>query len=89
MSHVVEFFFAEHCFACPEARAVLRQFASTRPDVLVIERNIDDDAEYRLATEYQLIATPAFVIDRHDVLYGVPKPGKLAARVDGSPIEPA
>jgi hypothetical protein len=85
MSHVIELFFADHCFACPEAREVLHQFASTRPDVTVVERNIDDDAEYQRATEYQLVATPAFVIDRQAVLYGVPKPEKLAAQIDGGP----
>ena len=89
MSHVIELFFADHCFACPEAREVLRQFASTRPDVTVVERNIGDDAEYRRATKYHLIATPAFVIDRHAVLYGVPKPEKLAAKIDAGPVEPA
>jgi hypothetical protein len=66
---------------------MLRLFASGRPDVVVIERNIDDDAEYRLATEYDLIATPAFVIDRHAVLYGVPKPEKLSARIAASTPE--
>ncbi|HWK10775.1 MAG TPA: thioredoxin family protein [Vicinamibacterales bacterium] len=84
MPHVIELFFADHCFACPEAREALRQFASSRPDVTVIERNIDDDAEYRRAAEYHLIATPAFVIDRVSVLYGVPKPEKLAAKIDAA-----
>jgi hypothetical protein len=88
MSHVVEFFYADHCVACPEARQMLRQFASGRSDVVVIERNIDVDAEYRRATEYHLIATPAFVIDRHAVLYGVPKPDKLAARIAASTTGP-
>ena len=87
MSHVIELFFADHCFACPEAREVLQQFASTRPDVMVVERNIDDEAEYQRAAEYQLIATPAFVIDREAVLYGVPKPEKLAAKIDNEPRE--
>lgn len=89
MSHVVELFFADHCWACPEARELLRHVASSRPDVVAIERNIDDDAEYRLATEYQLIATPAFVIDGHAVLYGVPKPDMLAAKIDARLSEPA
>lgn len=89
MSHVVELFYADHCFACPEARETLRQFASAHPDVVVIERNIDDDVEFRLATEYQLIATPAFVIDHSAVLYGVPKPETLAAQLVSGLIEPA
>lgn len=62
---------------------MLHRIAAQRPDVVVVERNIDVDAEYRLATDYHLIATPAFVIDRREVLYGVPEPAKLAARLDG------
>lgn len=68
---------------------MLRQLASARPDVVVIERNIEEDAEYRLATDYHLIATPAFVIDGRAVLYGVPKPDKLADRLAGGRVEPA
>ena len=89
MSHVVELFYADHCFACPEAREVLRRFALERPDVVVIERNIDHDDEFRLATAYHLIATPAFVIDHGAVLYGVPKPDKLAASIAASALKPA
>lgn len=89
MSHVVELFCADHCFARPEARESLRQFALAHPDVVVIERNIDDDADFRLATEYQLIATPAFVVDRSAVLYGAPKPETLAAKLASGLIEPA
>lgn len=84
MSHLVELFYSGHCFGCPEARQLLQRVASERPDVVVIERNIDDDADYRLATEYRLIATPAFVIDRSNVLYGVPQPQKLEARIGAS-----
>ena len=86
MSHVVELFYADHCFACPEAREMLQQFASNRPDIVAIERNIDNDSELRLASKYQLIATPAFVIDHDAVLYGVPKPERLAARIAASTI---
>lgn len=84
MSHLIELFYSDECLACPEARHLVRRFAAERPDVVVIERNIADDAEYRAATDYHLIATPAFVIDRHDVLYGVPQPDKLAARIAAS-----
>ena len=81
MSHVVELFYSGHCFGCPEARRVLERFASDHPDVVVVERDIDDDAAYRLATRYGLIATPAFVIDHSSIMYGVPKPEKLAVRI--------
>ena len=84
MSHLVELFYSEHCIGCPEARQLLQRLASERPDVVVIERNIDDDADYRLATDYHLIATPAFVIDRSNVLYGVPQSQKLKARIGAS-----
>ncbi len=87
MSHLLEFFYADHCFACPEARDVLRRFASGRADVVVIERNINDEAEWRLAAQYHLVATPAFVIDGRAVLYGVPQLDKLAARVSASTSE--
>jgi thioredoxin family protein len=87
MSHVVELFYADHCFACPEAREMLRLFASGRPDVMVIERDIDDDQQFQLATAYRLIATPAFVIDHEAVLYGVPKPEKLTAKLAASKTE--
>lgn len=63
---------------------MVQLFASDHPDVVVIERNIDDDADYQLATNYHLIATPALVIDRHNVMYGVPRPDSLAARIDAS-----
>ena len=89
MSHVVELFYADHCFACPEAREMLRQFVSGRSDIVVIERNIDHDDEFQLATAYHLIATPAFVIDHEAVLYGVPKPEKLAAKLAAGNILPA
>jgi hypothetical protein len=84
VSHLVELFYSGHCFGCPEARQILQRLASQRPDVVAIERNIDDDADYRLATDYHLIATPAFVIDRSNVLYGVPQPHKLEARIEAS-----
>lgn len=35
-----------------------------------------------LARHYRLIATPAIVIDGGAVMYGVPRPAALAARVD-------
>ena len=82
VSHLVELFFSEHCFGCPEAREVLQQLASARSDLVVVEHNVDDDLS--LAHEYHLIATPALVIDRAKVFYGVPALDKLAARIDAS-----
>ena len=78
MSHLVELFYSEHCLGCPEAREAVRQFAQERPDVTLVEH------EMALARHYQLIATPALVIDGVDVMYGVPRPAALAARVDMS-----
>ena len=82
--HLIELFYSEHCPGCPEARHLLQRFAAERQDVVAIERNIADDGDYQLATDYHLIATPAWVIDRHNVLYGVPKSRNLAARVAAS-----
>jgi protein-disulfide isomerase len=79
---LVELFFSVHCFGCPEARKVLQRLASDRSDLVVVEHNVDDDLT--LARSYHLIATPALVIDRAHVLYGVPGPEKLAARIDAS-----
>lgn len=89
MSHLVELFYAEHCLGCPEARHLLKRFASNHPGIVAVERNIDDDTHYRVATEYHLIATPAFVIDRQAILYGIPQPERLAARIASStPVLP-
>jgi hypothetical protein len=82
--HLVELFYSEHCFGCGEARQLLRRLASDHPEVVVVERNIEDDGDYRLATEYNLIATPAFVIDRSNILYGIPQPERLLTRIAAS-----
>lgn len=84
MAHLVELFYSDHCIGCPEARQLLQRLASDHPRLVVIERNIDNDADYQLATGYRLIATPAFVIDHKAVMYGVPQPEKLAARIAAS-----
>jgi hypothetical protein len=84
VSHLIELFYSEHCIGCPEARQLLQRFASDHPEVVAVERNIDQDADYRLATDYHLIATPAFVIDRTNVMYGIPRPEKLATRIAAS-----
>jgi alkyl hydroperoxide reductase subunit AhpF len=80
--HVLELFYSEHCIGCPEARQAVRHFAASRPDVVVIEREVESHLE--LAKRYRVIATPAVVIDGDAVLYGVPRLAPLAARVDAS-----
>ena len=77
-------FYNAHCLGCPEARQVVRRFASSRPDVVLVEHDLDAEAEFELARRYGLIATPALVIDGDVVMYGVPRPTTLAARVDAS-----
>lgn len=84
VSHLVELFYSEHCLSCPQARDVLRQLASLRSDVIVIERNVDEEGDLDRARAYHLIATPALVIDRGSVMYGVPRLDKLAARLETS-----
>ncbi|MBI1873676.1 MAG: thioredoxin family protein [Acidobacteria bacterium] len=82
MSHLVELFYSQHCPGCPEARALVQRFVAERPDIVLMEHNVDDDAQ--LAKSYHLIATPALVIDRWKVMYGVPRADALAARIDAS-----
>ena len=84
MSHLLEIFYSAHCLGCPEARQAVRRFASSRPDVVVVEHDLESEAEFELAKRYGLIATPALVIDGGAVMYGVPLPVALAARVDAS-----
>jgi hypothetical protein len=81
MLHVLDMSYSAHCVSCPEALKVVRQFAAERPDVVLVEHDVEADLE--LAKSYGLIATPAVVIDRESVLYGVPRPATLAARMDG------
>ena len=47
------------------------------------------EAEADLARQYRLIATPALVIDGGAVIYGVPRPAALAARVDSNATDTA
>lgn len=84
MSHLIELFHAAHCVSCPEARAILRQLVARRSDVIVIEHDIDNADALALAKGYHLIATPALVIDRESVMYGVPRLEMLAARIETS-----
>ena len=84
MSHVLEVFYSTHCMGCPEARQAVRRFASSRPDVVVVEHDLESEADFELAKRYGLIATPAVVIDGGMVMYGVPRPAALAARMDAS-----
>ncbi len=84
MTHFVEVFYGDHCPGSPEARQVVKAFASDRSDVHVAERDV---AAYRaLARRYGLIATPAVVIDGNHVLYGVPTIAALVSRME--PREP-
>ena len=76
VSYLLEIFYSEHCVGCPEARQAVRRFASGRPDVVVVE--------LELAKRYGLIATPALVIDGDLVMYGVPRPAAIAARMEAS-----
>jgi hypothetical protein len=82
VNHLVELFYSEHCLGCPEAQQVVRRFALERPDVTLVERDVT--VAIGLAKHYRLIATPAVVIDGGAVMYGVPRPAALAARVDKS-----
>ncbi len=84
VSHLLEIFYSEHCVGCPEARQAVRRFASGRPDVVVVEHDLEAEAELELAKRYGLIATPALVIDGDAIMYGVPRPAALTARVDAS-----
>ena len=84
VSHLIDLFYSAHCIGCPEARQAVRRFASGRPNVVVVEHDLQVEAELELAKRYRLIATPALVIDRDTVMYGVPRLATLAARVDAS-----
>lgn len=80
--HLIDLFYSAHCIGCPEARQAIRRFASGRPDVVVVEHDLEAQAELELAKRYRLIATPALVIDRDTVMYGIPRLAALAARLD-------
>ncbi|MGE3844406.1 MAG: thioredoxin family protein [Vicinamibacterales bacterium] len=80
--HVLEVFFSRHCPRCTEAVHAIRQFASTRSDVVVIDRDIRVDANFQLAKRHGLIVAPALLINGETVLYGVPRAARLAARLD-------
>lgn len=75
MKHYIEFFYSNHCFGCPAARKVVREFAATRPDVAVAEFDVEIHAG--LARRHGVIATPAVIVDGGRVRYGVPTPGDL------------
>lgn len=80
--HLLELFYSPHCISCPDARRAVHDFASGRQDITIIEREVE--AERELARRYQLVATPALVIDGEVVLYGIPRAAALAARLDGA-----
>lgn len=83
MNHLLQLFYSEDCPDCPEAQRRVRQFASERSDVTLVERDIA--ITVGLARHYQLTATPAIVIDGGRAIYEVPPPEKLAALVYGPP----
>jgi hypothetical protein len=80
--HVIELFVADHCPGSPDALARVREFAEGRSDVVVIEHQIEDDLD--TARGYGLCATPAIVIDRMVLMYGVPTIAQLASRCEKS-----
>jgi len=82
MPHVIELFVANHCPGCPDARIRLHEFAASRHDIVIVERNIED--HFDEAHRYRLFATPAIVIDGVAVIYGVPTTEQLAARCERS-----
>lgn len=82
VSHLIDLFLSAHCVGCPEARQAVRRFESSRPDVVVVEHDLEAEVELELAKRYRLIATPALVIDRDTVMYGIPRSAALAARLD-------
>lgn len=84
VSHLLELFYSAHCVGCPEARAIVRELAARRSDLIIVEHDIDNADALDLAKGYCLIATPALVIDREIVMYGVPKLEKLAQRIEAS-----
>lgn len=66
--------------ACPAARDIVRAVVDGRPDVTLVEYEVATALEQ--ARAYGLVATPALVIDRDTVLYGIPARAALAARLD-------
>ncbi len=84
MIHRLDVFYSAHCPGCPEARHIARQMATSRGDIVVVEHDLDAEAELALAKRYGLIATPAVVIDGHAAIYGVPSRAAIEARVEAS-----
>lgn len=79
MQHFVQLFYSEHCFGCPAARTVVRQFAAEHTDIAVAE--FDVAIHMSLARKYGVIATPAVVVDDGPVLYGVPRIADLQLQI--------
>lgn len=79
MTHYIQFFYSDHCFGCPAARQVVREFAAERADIAVAEFDVEIHAG--LARKYGVIATPAVIVDDGPVRYGVPTPVDLQAGV--------
>lgn len=79
MQHFVQLFYSEHCFGCPAARTVVRQFAAEHTDIAVAE--FDVAVHVSLARKYGVMATPAVVVDGGPVLYGVPRIADLQLQI--------
>lgn len=79
MKHHIQFFYSDHCFGCPAARKIVREFAATRPDIAVTEFDVEIHAA--LARRCGVIATPAVIVDGGRVRYGVPTPMDLQIEV--------
>jgi alkyl hydroperoxide reductase subunit AhpF len=82
MAHLIELFVSQTCPASPDARQAVLRFAAERPDIRIVERDVEQcspDAE-----RYGLFATPAIVIDGRFVLYGVPTRAQLVERCEAA-----
>ena len=79
MQHFVQLFYSDHCFGCPAARTVVRQFAAQNADIAVAEFDVAIHAG--LARKYGVVATPAIVVDDGRVLYGVPRLADLQLQI--------
>jgi len=82
VSHLIEFFYSDHCLSCPEARTLLRRFASDRPDITVVERNINDDGDYERAQKQMVEKMTRMVeVKRGQRIYVQGDPSDQMARV--------
>lgn len=83
LMHVLEVFTSSHCPGCPEALAIVERFCDGRTDILLIRHDVAQALER--AMSYRLFATPALVIDRRHVIYGVPSVAALERHCGPAP----